>query len=1724
MDYSTYLGGIGLDQGLAVAVDGSGNAYVTGRTISTNFPATGGALDTTCGISVACSGNISDAFVTKINAAGSATVYTTYLGGDGLDQANAIKVDGSGNAYVTGVTISTNFPLTAIRFQAANGGGGDVFISKLNSTGSGLLYSSYIGGAGMDEGLGIALDGSNNAYVTGDTTSDPFPTSVGAFQTAAPSGGAAADGFVSKFNPAAASNAASLVYSTHLGGAAGADKGRAIAVDGSGNAYIAGETLSSNFPTTAGVVDLACGSEGACDGGLASDAFVTKLNATGTALVYSTFLGGADNDRGLGIALDASNNAYVTGVSESVDFPTTAGVLQISSAGGFEAFVTKLNATATALTYSTYLGGNGFDQGNSIAVDGSGRAYVAGATGSTDFPLASPVQTTCASCPASTDAFLAKLNANATAVVFSTYLGGFTDDTANGVALDASPNAYIAGSTTSADFPTIGTPIQATTGGSSDVFVSKISGMALPVASLSVTSLNFGDIVAGFTSPSQAVTLTNRGDVLLNITGIDTSGDYAQTDDCGAVPTTLAAGASCTFTVTFTPTGTGTRDGALTITDDAYGSPHVVNLTGTGSSQAIVGLLPGTLAFGSQRVGTTSAVKAVTLTNSGTGALDITSIVTTTDYNVDGTSTCGATVAAGANCVVNVTFSPTVLGVNSGTLTITDDAAGSPRVVTLSGTGVVGVDLAPPGLTFADTLVGVDSATQTVTLTNNGNAVVTISSVSLASADFSQTNDCPVSPATLPAGGFCTLTVKARPTATGSRLGEISISDDAPTPGSTQSVSLSVNGIAPAATVLPLSLTFASRLVGTTSAGQSFTLQNTGTADLHISSIVGSGDFALTSAAPCGAFPVTMVPGAPACTITVTFTPTASGTRLGAVTITDDSGAATHVDTVSLDGTGVAPAVSFAPLTLDFGSQLVGSTSASKSVVLTNSGTSTLTVTNIVLPSADFTLTSATPCGPLPATIAPAANCTLTVTFKPTTTDIRRAGITITDDAADSPQTVNLSGTGIAPAVTFAPVSITFDNQIVGTTSAAKTATLTNNGTSPLTITAITLVGTDFAFTNPAPCGALPATLAINATCTFSITFTPTTTDIRRGGITITDDAGDSPQTLALSGTGTAPGVSLSPPTVSFSDQAVNTTSAPQAIALQNSGSAPLTISSIVLASTDFALTSATPCGPLPATLAVSATCTMSVTFTPTATDIRRAGITITDDAPGSPHIVSLSGLGTAPAAGFTPAELDFGNQAVGVASATKTAVLTNTGGAPLVISNITISGDFSQINTCGALPATIAPNATCTFTITFTPSAPDVRRGAVTVFDNAGGSPHALSLSGFGATPGVAVTPDLLTYSSQGVGTTSAGQTAVLKNNGTAPLTITGITVSGDFALASATPCGAFPATLAAGASCNLAVTFTPTTTDVRHGAVSIVDNALGSPHVVGLSGTGATPFELSTAVNTATVNRGVDSTTYTINATSAFGFTGDIALSCTGTESASCVFNPASVKPGQSSTLTLSPLTPLVGNFLTFAVHGQNGLQAASLDLTLLISDFTVTPGAGSSTSATVTAGQPATYSLTFTPAYGFTGTVSLTCSGNPVRSTCAINPTSVSLDGVNPATVTVTVSTTARAVTTPGPASRHSPPGIGTFSGFRPQMLLLLALLAGMISAGAVSRRLRHSPLVLAAVLIMALLWAACGGETASVPPGDVGTPAGTYNITITATSATSVHTTTLALKVN
>ena len=528
--YSTFLGGSGNDEPFGIAADLAGNVYVTGITTSTDFPVTPGALQSV-------NAGDRDAFITKLNTTGTGLIYSTYLGGTAYDVGQNIKIDAAGIAYVTGRTYSDNFPVTPGAAQPTFGGVSDGFVVKLSAEGNELLYSTYLGGNAHDYGLGIAIDSTGNAYVTGFTASPDFPVTAGSYQATY---GGANDGFVTKLSPSG-----DFVYSTYLGGSSG-DNGTAIAVDSSGNAYVTGNTNSTNFPTTPGAFQTVRRGTG--------DTFVTKLNAAGDALMYSTYFGGSSVDYSYGIETDAAGNAYVAGYTRSTDFPVTAGAFQATLGGTADVFAAKFNSAGNGLIYSTYIGRSSTQLAYGSGLDTGGNAFVGGYTLATDYPTTpDALQTTL---NGTRDAIISKINDTGSGLIFSSYLGGSGVDSASAIAGDVLGNMYITGYTFSEDFPVTPGAFQTTQAGLVDVFVTKFGLVPYMTVDKSVSQT---DVVPG-DAVTYYITVTNSGETELTSIHVE--------DGLIGLSTTipsLAVGASQTIMQTFTVPST-TPPGIITNT------------------------------------------------------------------------------------------------------------------------------------------------------------------------------------------------------------------------------------------------------------------------------------------------------------------------------------------------------------------------------------------------------------------------------------------------------------------------------------------------------------------------------------------------------------------------------------------------------------------------------------------------------------------------------------------------------------------------------------------------------------------------------------------------------------------------------------------------------------------------------------------------------------------------------------------------------------------------------------------------------------------------------------------------------------------------------------------------------------------------------------------------------------------------------------------------------
>jgi hypothetical protein len=683
--YSTYLSGSNVDVGTAIAVDQAGSAYVTGYTFSPDFPVQNPEQGTCANSCFA-----PDVFVTKFNPTGSALIYSTYVGGSSYDQGSSIAVDSQGNALVVGSTSSYDFPqkngLTVVLSTNTHG-----FAFSLNAAGSAFNFSTYLGGIGSDLATGVAADNTGNVYVSGYTSSPNFPVTPGN-QIGPPPANYTNDVFLTKLAPSGG-----LLSSTLIGGSSSNWQGTfayttfpiSVAVDAQGQASLAGSALDG-LPTTAGSFQPNYVGTGSTNG------FVALLNASGSAFLSATYLGGTGGDNSSGVVTNAQGNVYITGSTSSSDFPTTLGAFQTAKLGGGQAaFVSEMDPALSKLIYSSYVGSTQNDYGNSdatgIALDAHGNTYIAGYTNSPSFPLVNALLGTL---PQSiygnaNAAFISVLEPSGSALTFSTFLSGSVAASGAGVALDSSANPYITGYTFDPDFPTTAGSFQSTIPTPpypvQHAFVTEF-GVNTPSAGacLSTNIMYFGTVEPGKSSFPVPVTLTNCGSLTLHVNSVTVSNPVFVIieNKCKS----LAAGQSCLVKVRYTPPiADGTDSGKLIFSDNAPITPQIVSLQGY-SALPYLTLYGNTFNFGDQIIGVTSPPIFVQALNQGYIPIHISSVTATANFAA--INKCPAVLQPGNYCEIGATFTPSVGGVTYGTLYINDDAYGSPQTISLQGNGL----------------------------------------------------------------------------------------------------------------------------------------------------------------------------------------------------------------------------------------------------------------------------------------------------------------------------------------------------------------------------------------------------------------------------------------------------------------------------------------------------------------------------------------------------------------------------------------------------------------------------------------------------------------------------------------------------------------------------------------------------------------------------------------------------------------------------------------------------------------------------------------------------------------------------------------------------------------------------------------------------------------------------------------------------------------------------
>lgn len=633
----------------------------------------------------------------------------------------------------------------------------------------------------------------------------------------------------------------------------------------------------------------------------------------------------------------------------------------------------------------------------------------------------------------------------------------------------------------------------------------------------------------------------------------------------------------------------------------------------------------------------------------------------------------------------------------------------------------------------------------------------------------------------------------------------------------------------------PPSLNFGSVTVNTASAPITLTITNTSRQNVSIGGLDSSLPvFAITGPA----FPLTLRAHSSA-SFQVRFAPVAAVAYTGKITI-----ALEHMfgltETVPVSGTGAAaPAaptylLSASATSLSFGNILVGS-SAAQLVTLTNTGTGNVSISQAAVSGAGFSVSGFSGA----ATLAPGQSLSLSVNFAPAAAGSAAGSLSVASNASNSPATIALSAAGVQPQISLSPASIAFPSLIVGQSN-SKSLTLTNSGTANVSISQATISGTGFSLAGLS----LPLTLAPGASSSFSISFAPAAAGAVSGGLSLTSNAPTSPLAVALSGTGVAQTlqVSASPASLSFGNLAVGST-ASQSVTLSNTGNSNVSVSQLSVSGSGFTTSGLT----LPLTLAAGQTASFSVTFSPTSAGSLSATATVTSNATNSPASIALSGTGIQPAISVIPSSVAFGSLAVGVTNS-QTLAIQNPGAANLTISQANLSG--SGLSFTGlTLPLMLAPNASTTATLSFTPISAGAVSGSLSLVNNSPSSPLAVPITGTGVAQSLqlSASPASLSFGSVTDGT-SASQTVTLSNTGNANVSLSQISVSGTAFTASGL---AVPLTLSPGQTAQFSVTFAPTTTGALSGTATVTSNASNSPASVSLSGTGAAAPSHSVSLN---------------------------------------------------------------------------------------------------------------------------------------------------------------------------------------------------------------------------------------------------------------------------------
>jgi len=959
------------------------------------------------------------------------------------------------------------------------------------------------------------------------------------------------------------------------------------------------------------------------------------------------------------------------------------------------------------------------------------------------------------------------------------------------------------------------------------------TGLTPPAISVNPGTLTFGTTATGSTSSPQTLTIQNTGGAPLQL-GARTlagagAGDYTLPGDtCGS---TVAAGATCQLPVAFAPMQTGTRTAQLQIASNASNVSNgtsTVNLTGTAVTPAMLSLAPSPLSFPNTATGNASAVQNIVLTNSGGATAQLGTPTVIGDYQITANG-CGSVLVGGnnASCTIGIVFAPVGTGSRSGLLSVPSmSIANSPVTAPLSGNGVP-----PPNVTLSPNPVAFGNQQGTtlslpVTVTNSAGSTAQLGPPVVTGNNFAfVSNACA---ATLPVGSSCTLVVSFTAPDVGSlHNGTLTL----PVNKASVTTALSGRGSAPANLIFtPASLTFDTTVEMTTST-KLVSVMNSGANPATITSpFTFSGPFSLASST-CPASPQTLAAGT-TCTLQIAFTPPGASTYSGTVTV---SGSFSNSPAqIMLSGQGATPAaIKFYPVSLGFPGTAQGSASPEQIISYSNTGGVAAALnTPTVMPNYWISFNNC-------PSMLPAGNlCHVKILFHPIAVGQQNGTFSQSGSQINSPTTAALTGTGLPHGpITLDPSSLTFNSLVIGATSAPQTVTVTNTSAVPVSLGSLTPPA-GYVQTGTS-CSAM---LAAGDTCTVSIAFRPTIAGPQPVLLEVPDDGSPSAAALTLDGVGITPRtpgtLSISPASLAFNTVATGS-SVSKTATVTNGGENPVHLSGIT-ASGDFAVTGGN-CAPS-GTIAASASCTVVVTFSPTAQNSRSGALTITGDGTPASAQAGLAGVGAAPAnVTLSSGSLGFGQVVNGSTSQPQVVTAANSGGVPVTLSaTITGTGYSIASNQC---VAPLAPNATCTLQITFTPNVSGDSPGTLSLPGAYSGSPSVITLDGTGVRPGMLVlSPNPVSFGIVVTGS-PATQPATLQNTGEVAVPI-GAPYASPASYAVTSSCGS---SVAPGATCTLQVSFTPGTSGMLSGLLTVPASAGGGSATAALAGTGVLPGALA-------------------------------------------------------------------------------------------------------------------------------------------------------------------------------------------------------------------------------------------------------------------------------------